>query len=114
MKDFHDLKEPMQFSDLPAYSGEAKFINGTCRPSQNGSAIICDMHFYAKEDKENVLNFYKDALSNNGWKLLYSDTHTIAARNKNRDMCNINVNESRVSKTKSEFEIDFRQIDQQH
>jgi hypothetical protein len=86
LKDYNTMKEPISFADLPVFTAE--------------------------EDPQTVLNFYKDALGTNSWKICYSNSHTISARHGKGHMCNINVNQSRLPKTKSSFVIDYRQIEQ--
>jgi hypothetical protein len=112
LKDYRTLKEPVEFADLPAFSGHTKFVIGYLEPNNNGVST-CEMQFLAQEDPQTVLSFYKDALSGNNWKILYAGTQSISARHGKGHMCNINVNESRVPKTKSRFVIDYRQIEPQ-
>lgn len=113
MKDYRTLKEPVAFPDLPVFSGRSKFVNGYLEPNQNGIST-CEMEFLAQEDPQTVLSFYKDALAANKWKIWYAGSHSISARHGQGHMCNINVNESRMPKTKSRFTVDYRQIEQQH
>jgi len=113
MKDYQAMKEPMQFPDLPNFSGPSKFISGNCSPNQNG-VTSCHMLFVTEEAPQAVLDFYKQALAANDWKIQYASIHGISARHKLGHLCNINVNESKTLKTKCRFVIDYRQIEQQH
>jgi len=110
LKDFRSLKEPVTFDDLPTFNGHTQFVHGFLEPNKNGVST-CEMQFLAQEDPQTVVSFYKDALSSNNWKISYANQHTISARHGKGHMCNINVNESRMPKTKSRFTIDYRQIE---
>ena len=113
-RDYHTMTTPVDFPDLPAYSGRSKFVMGYLSPSANGISA-CHMQFLAEEDPQTVISFYKSALTGNKWKINYDSPTSICARHAKGHMCNINVSESHIPKTKSRYVIDYRQVEsQQH
>jgi hypothetical protein len=110
-KDCRKLKEPVEFADLPMFNGHTKFVTGFL--NSNNGVSSCSMSFLAQEDPQTVVGFYRDALVSSQWKILYTSSHTICAQHKKGHMCNINVNPSKFPKQKSQFIVNYRQIEKQ-
>ncbi len=108
---FQRLKEAPKgdFPDLPVYSVRTKFTGGFYSPSKNGVSV-CQMNYVSQEDPKNVIDFYKDALSNNGWKLQFAAGPAISARHKDGHLCTVNVMDSKLPSIKSQFTVAYRQL----
>ncbi len=100
---------PTDFPDLPIFPGKTQFLDGYYLPNKNG-ASICQMSYMAREDSAQVLDFYKDAFSGNGWKIQFAAGPTITARHNNGHVCSVNVMKSKLPKMKSQFTIAYRQL----
>lgn len=113
MQNYIQLQNPVNFVDLPIYSGQKKFVNGYFLPEQNGVSA-CQMTFYAAEEPQTILNFYKDALACNRWQITHvAGTHICASHTDGR-MCTINVTQSKLCNIKSKYTIAYRQLTRQH
>jgi len=113
MTAYQKIQSPPEFADLPVFSGQSTFVGGYYMPEQNGISM-CQMKFFAKEEPKEVISFYTDALSNNGWKILNASSNHLTARHTSSHMCSVNVSEARLPKTKSQYTIVYRQVNRQH
>lgn len=112
MTAYQKIQAPQSFADLPVFAGSTTFLGGHYMPEQNG-ITMCQMKYFAKEQPKDVLEFYNNALSSNGWKVLNSSGNHIAARHSSGHMCSVNVSESKLPKIKSQFVVVFRQVNKQ-
>ncbi len=113
MTAYQKIQSPQGFSDLPVFPGETTFIGGYYMPEQNGVAM-CQMRYLAKEKPKEIIEFYQDALSNNGWKILQCISNHMTARHNDGHMCSVNVSDSKLPKVKSLFVICYRQVNKPH
>ena len=105
-------KAPPDFPDLPVFNGKCTFTGGYFLPDRNGTSV-CQMSYVAEEKPQEVLDFYKNAFSGNGWKILFAGGPTISARHSDGHICSVNVSESNLPKIKSQFTIAYRQLSKQ-
>jgi len=113
MASFKAIQTPEGFPDLPVFNGHTKFVGGFYSPIQNGISV-CQMRYFAQEDPQTVIDFYKDAFNGNGWKILQTAGTHLTARHRDGHMCSVNVNDCKLPKTKSQFTIAYREIVKQH
>jgi len=110
MDGFQKLTDPpADFPDLPLFHGKTTFVGGYYQPETNGNSI-CQMTFLAQEEPHTIIDFYKDAFTVNGWKVIYSGSVHISARHVDGHMCSVNVSESKLPKTKSQYTIAYRRL----
>jgi len=113
MQSYKKMENPVSFADLPVFNGRTKFVCGYFQPEQNGVSA-CQMIFYAEEEPQIVLDFYKDTLTSNHWQIIHAAGMHIIASHPDGHMCTINVNESKLRKIKSKYTIAYRQLAKQH
>jgi hypothetical protein len=113
MTAYQKIQSPQGFPDLPVFPGKITFIGGYYMPEQNGISM-CQMRYLAKEEPKDVIDFYKDAIEGNGWKVLQCISNHLTARHSNGHMCSVNVTASKLPKVKSLFIVAYRQVNRQH
>ncbi len=99
MDSFHKIQKPENFPDLPIFDGHTTFAGGFYQPAINGISI-CQMRYYAQEDAQAVIDFYKNAFSGNGWKILNAAGTHLTARHQDGHMCAVTATGSRLPKKK--------------
>lgn len=109
MKDFQKITSAPSFPDLPTYTIKTKFLDGFYLPTKNGSSV-CQMRYSSEEEPKNILEFYKQALPSNGWKIEFAAGPSISARHNDGHLVTINVTESKLGRIKSNFVIAYRQL----
>jgi hypothetical protein len=102
------LIERLDLPDLPEYKGKAKFVGGSADPSALGSNYV--EHFVAEEEPNQVLDWYKRALTSANWKIINSDRSSITARKSDGTSCVIIVNPSYSHGARTEFELSYHEI----
>ena len=74
------LTQMVELPELPQYSGQMSFVNGTYFPNaKSGASYTLKMR--AIESQQAVRDWYKAALQQSGWKLetVMCSEHTVAA-----------------------------------
>lgn len=85
------LGKEMSLPYIPQYGPAAQFLRGTNFPGAKGGASIT-MHYTCKDDKSNVLSFYRNALQSNKWAIdrSMSNQASVSAK-KDKYMCQVMV-----------------------
>ncbi len=109
MEGLEMLKSPVSLPDLPVFSGETKFIGGQRISTMTGRAVY-HMMFFAQDDPQAVLKFYKNALVMNRWNLSSEDANSISAEHNNGHKCTITVSEADSSDGRTMLGINYEQI----
>lgn len=102
------LKGPVPLPDLPMFTGETRFITGQYVSTPTGTAVY-RMMFFAQEEPEVVINFYKNTLNMRQWKIVKSSPNSLSAEHKNGHTCTITINEADPAEGKSMLAINYQQ-----
>lgn len=102
---FRVLKEPVSLPNLPAYTGQAKFLSGLSYPNVKDGATI-GLRFAVREDPSAVLGWYKEAFRGYQWAYVPSDTGLTASKDGNS--CTITVSKPSLVGYKADLEIGYK------
>jgi hypothetical protein len=85
-----EMKDKISLPDVPEYTGLHKFVNGFIYhvPKQGPSYV---MTFNVKEDRQTVIEWWKNTLKTYRWNILSSDRDAVIASNKEGNMCAIQI-----------------------
>ncbi len=102
------LKEPVSLRDLPQYPGQNKFTGGL-NYSQLKTGQCYLMRYVAKESSREVMELYKHALIQAGWKINERQTNAMqmTAAKGNGLYCTFCVFPSCEAGYKTQFEIKY-------
>lgn len=66
---YEKLTAPVQFPNVPPYTGRTKFVSGLKYPNDKGGPRI-GMTFLVQEDQAQVLDWYRQSLKIYQWKVI--------------------------------------------
>lgn len=94
------VEQPPHLASIPDYPGHARYISGIVYPHQNGSSTY-NLCYGAKEDPQQVCDWYENALAMQKIWDLKSTSNSITAMSKDGNFCNITVQPGSVRGEKS-------------
>ncbi|HEY9755678.1 MAG TPA: hypothetical protein V6C97_10990 [Oculatellaceae cyanobacterium] len=100
------LKSKVALNSLPDYSGRSVFIFGRRVQSEAGTAIT--ESFYVAEPSTQVIEWYKQALSSYGWKVVTSDKASINAQHQDNASVNITATSIQSPHGRARLKISYR------
>lgn len=104
------LTNPVSLPDLPQPDGATKFFTGD-KTSALHNRTLYHLIFFAEQDPQTVLKFYKDALVARQWSISKDSPDSLVAEHKNGHKCTIAVNEAEPPDGKSRLTITYWQFD---
>lgn len=88
-------KEPLlceeRFDDIPQYTGKSRFVRGTKYEREQTTTFLEILH--VAEPRDQVIDWYKRALTSIGWKVLVTDGALSGHKSGSSNTVNIIVNE---------------------
>jgi hypothetical protein len=70
--EFDQTDQPVQFPDVPQYTGKFSYVGSTLYPSQGGAGKLVNATYLVQEEPDTVLQWYSEVLKNFQW--LMGDT----------------------------------------
>jgi hypothetical protein len=104
--------EKISFDDIPKYPGGAKYSTGMSYESNDGKGSTLQLVTYSvTEPKNQVKDWYMNALRMYGWNITFqSDTVINATNSKSGNVCNMQFCDSRSAKERSTLQIDYHKV----
>ena len=99
------LKEPVSLPDLPAYTGQSKFIFGISYPGVKSGASI-GLRFCVKEDAAQVIDWYRTAL--HGYKWTVTATQNGLTATKGDNSCTITLSKPTMVGYRADLNIGYK------
>ena len=99
------LNDKFSINGLPEYSGKSKFLTGRKYVSQAGPQY--QQEFLAMEKSDQILEWYKNALSSYKWEITYSDSNHVTAKKPNGSSVSIYANPANSPEGRSRVKISY-------
>jgi len=98
------MSKPVELPDIPEFSGKHQFLGGDFSVMKTGNSY--NMSFSANETKQQILQWYGDALRNNKWQNIFQSDHNVGGK-KNGNSCNIMVSDAHFAHARSLISISY-------
>ena len=97
------------FPNLPQYTGQTKFVDGSVQPAGDGVTVY-QINVLAKEDLLQILDWYKQVLSGCKWQIQFSGKSALVANHPDGHTCAINLNTLLTPVYKTRLTIHYRNV----
>lgn len=110
-----NLARPISLPGLPAYTGTQYYVNGLVYPNAKGGVGYM-MVYNCENTKEQIKEWWTNALKMHKWSVNYTDARTVKAKDKDGSICTVTIEDPvTTSKDKSKnvraaYHIYFQQI----
>jgi soluble lytic murein transglycosylase-like protein len=106
-----NLNDKVELDYLPDFTGKQIFVSGTVHERNDGPTYI--QHFKAEATADQVLDWYRQVLGSNKWRIENDNKQAIVAKREG-NMVAILVNSIHVPKFNSEYELSYFQKKQKN
>ena len=105
---WQELKTPPDLPDLPQYSGNAKYKQGTATPGARGGTAF-SLVYSSKDPGNTVIDWYSHTLEQYKWNVMRSKSGTMISARKGKNVCTISTTMRSEPKSVCDFIITFRE-----
>ena len=105
---WQELKTPPDLPDLPQYSGNAKYKQGTASPNARGGTAF-SLVYTSKDPSNQVIDWYSRTLSQYKWNVQQSKSGTMISARKGKNFCTVSTTMRSDLKSVCDFIITFRE-----
>lgn len=102
---FEVMKKAEELPGVPPVPGSPKFLYGQLKRDNGSGAVGLSERFAVQADPKALIPYYKTGLEQYRWKILNKNDYSVSARNKNGDICNLQVMPSHTPGYMSELYV---------
>jgi hypothetical protein len=108
-QNINPIKVAPDLPDMPAYSGQTKFLRGYIQTSDKDTTVY-QVSYMTKDDPVRVKQWFDYALPSRKWKIISSGERNIAAKHQDGHFCSIMVNDATDPEYKGLLTVSYRQV----